>query len=76
MVDDLGVFYSKYMLVLLDVLEGRTKKDQRNAGAAFSIVSPRGGLLGNTFEKAVPTVLWSFSVLFHIPLKRPLVFHR
>ena len=68
MVDDLGVFYSKYMLVLLDVLEGRAKKDQRTAGTAFSKVSPRGGLLGNTFEKAVPTVLWSFSVLFHMTL--------
>ena len=66
MVDDLGVFYSKYMLVLLDVLEGRAKKGQRAAGAAFSKVSPRGGLLGNTFEKAVPTALWSFSVLFHV----------
>ena len=72
MVDDLGVFYStidgKYMLMLLDVLEGRTKKDQRAAGAAFSKVSPRGGLLGNTFEKAVLTALWSFSVLFHMTL--------
>ena len=66
MVDDLGVFYSKYMLVLLDVLEGRTKKDQRTAGTAFSKVSPRGGLLGNTFEKAVlfgPLVL-SFRSFF------------
>ena len=75
MVDDLGVFYSKYMLVLLDVLEGRTKKDQRTAGTAFSKVSPRGGLLGNTFEKAVPTVLWSLSVLFHKTLCLPLAFH-
>ena len=49
MVDDLGVFYSKYMLVLLDVLEGRTKKDQRTAGTAFSKVSPRGESLREYF---------------------------
>ena len=68
MVDDLGVFYSKYMLVLLDVLEGMAKKGQRAVGAAVSKVSPRGGLLGNTFEKAVPTALWPFSALFHMTL--------
>ena len=46
------------------------KKDQRTAGTAFSKVFPKKPPLGRSFEKAAPTVLWSFSALFHSHLSK------
>ena len=72
MVDDLGVFYSKYMLVLLDVLEGRHKKAQRHVRHGISKVFPKRPPVGDTFEKACQTCLCAFFVPFSLnPLTSP-----